>query len=93
MKVKVKRVTAKEFDEQVTRLGKNAKFIEIPGTAAGLKFKAVFKDLLKQTVLVSWPVDRPHHAQQDFADHYCGGGWPVEVIERNVKNNTFRVVK
>lgn len=87
MKVKVKRVTHSEFDSIKRRLGVSAVPVLVPSTtSSNVSFSGVYTDLLKQTVAVAWPVDRPQHAQQDFADNYCEGSWPVDYIERKRSN-------
>lgn len=92
MKVKVSRMTRKAYDELVKSLGPGATFIEIPATVPDIGFQGVFTNALKHTVAIPWPVDRPDHAQRDFAETYCQGGFPVDFFERK-RNHNFKFVK
>lgn len=94
MKVKIKRLTAKVYGELVAQLGENAEHVMIPSTVTGCSFEGVFTNAFKTEIAVPWPIDRPGHAQQVFADEHCGGGWPVSAVEIVRRNNTtLSVVK
>ncbi len=92
MKVKVSRLTRKDYDALVHKIGPGAQFIDIPSTVPDIGFQGVFTNALRHTVAIPWPVDRPQHAQADFANTYCQGGWPVDFFERK-RNHNFKVVK
>lgn len=82
MKIKVTRRTMKRYKEIVEDLGTRAIFTEVPATCDGVKFRGVFTDSSKTEVIVSWPVDRPKEAQEQFAKDVCLGGEPVKEFEK-----------
>lgn len=93
MKVKVKRVTIKTYNEIIERLGPKACFIEVPSTKSDTTFTGIFTDLLKQTIAVSWPIDRPTEHQHDFARDCANGAWPVEAVEIKRANNHLKIAR
>ncbi len=82
MNIKVTRKTMSKYKELVAKLGERAVFTEVPATCDGVKFKGVFTDHSKTEVVVSWPVDRPKEAQEQFAKDVCLGGEPVQEFEK-----------
>jgi hypothetical protein len=78
MTVPVRRCLKKDIDKIVERLGKNAKFTEVPSTIPGVSFRGVISASCDE-VSVAWPVDRPPEHQDDFAKKYnCG--FPLDQV-------------